>query len=361
MSTGKLARQISRQIDKELKKEKEARDKDPSIKLLCLGAAESGKSTIIKQLHLLQGTGFPQERKPIWAAVIWYYIVKHGKELAAFLEKTVPPKDKLMESVELILSLPDIVEPRSPLEINNDDIKNQVPVAIDVTVVEAISAMWQHQKPLDKIRFANHSSATYFLDNLHRISPGYIPTEEDILLARSPTKQVQSYKFVIDSVAYRVFDVGGSRSQRHHWASYFDDALSIIFVADISAYSRTLEEDPAVNRLVDSLELFDSIINHPLFVKMDIILFLNKVDLLETELQRIPISTFVPAYDGPNEVKPVTRMLKSMYNRLNKSKPEDRSIFIHMTHATDTKAMKVIWAATTLIIVRMNVKSSGYV
>jgi guanine nucleotide-binding protein alpha-1 subunit len=41
-------------------------------------------------------------------------------------------------------------------------------------------------------------------------------------------------------VNWRIYDVGGSRGQRHMWAPYFDDINAIIFVAPVSAFDQVL-------------------------------------------------------------------------------------------------------------------------
>jgi guanine nucleotide-binding protein alpha-1 subunit len=83
-----------------------------------------------------------------------------------------------------------------------------------------------------------------------------------------------------------------SRTQRHTWAPFFDDANAIIYVAPISAYDQVhspeysqaikliyeqyLEEDPQVNRIEDSVQLFNQICSNRLLVKVHLVLFLSE-------------------------------------------------------------------------------------
>ena len=39
-------------------------------------------------------------------------------------------------------------------------------------------------------------------------------------------------------IAWHLYDVGGSRGQRHTWVPYFDDANAIIFLAPVSAFDQ---------------------------------------------------------------------------------------------------------------------------
>ena len=56
-----------------------------------------------------------------------------------------------------------------------------------------------------------------------------------------------------------MFDVGGQRDERRKWIQCFNDVTAIIFVTASSGYNLTLREDPTMNRLRESLDLFGSI------------------------------------------------------------------------------------------------------
>lgn len=64
----------------------------------------------------------------------------------------------------------------------------------------------------------------------------------------------------------------------------FTTVNAIIFLAPISAFDQTLAEDPRVNRLEDSMLLWRSVVSNKLLANVNIILFLNKCDLLKAKL-----------------------------------------------------------------------------
>lgn len=87
------------------------------------------------------------------------------------------------------------------------------------------------------------------MDDARRLcEKNYKPTDQDILRARVMTTTITENKFPIQNKTFRVFDVGGQRSERKKWAPYFDDCNAIIFVAAISAYDQTCFEDNSTNR-----------------------------------------------------------------------------------------------------------------
>jgi len=97
---------------------------------------------------------------------------------------------------------------------------------------------------------------------------------------------------------YKMFDVGGQRSERKKWIHCFDSVTAVIFLAAISEYDQVLIEDETMNRLKEALTLFESICNSPYFLKTAVILFLNKKDLFEKKLSISPLSTFFEDYEG---------------------------------------------------------------
>jgi guanine nucleotide-binding protein subunit alpha len=107
----------------------------------------------------------------------------------------------------------------------------------------------------------------------------------------------------ISKVPIHMFDVSGLKHHRKKWLSYFDIVHTILFVVSLSSYDQTMIEDPTVNRMVDSLVLFEDICNNELLAKLDIILFLNKVDLFKKKVKVIPVKKFFPEYSGELELK----------------------------------------------------------
>ena len=54
----------------------------------------------------------------------------------------------------------------------------------------------------------------------------------------------------------------------------------------------------SVNRMKESLALFEAIVSYPWFRKSSIILFLNKKDLLEEKIMMSDLSGYFPEYTG---------------------------------------------------------------
>lgn len=80
-------------------------------------------------------------------------------------------------------------------------------------------------------------------------------------------------------------------------------------MAPVSVFDQRLEEDHSVNRLEDSIILWSSICASKLLAKTQLILFLNKCDLLRRKLKRgVKVNQFLPSFgDRPNEVNSVVK------------------------------------------------------
>ena len=106
-----------------------------------------------------------------------------------------------------------------------------------------------------------------------------------------------------------LYDVGGSRTQRAAWFPYFDDCDAIIFLAPISCFDERLAEDRKVNRLEDSYMLWRLVCASKLLQNTQMILFLNKYDLLDQKLRRgVRVKDHVRSYgDRPNDVETVSK------------------------------------------------------
>ncbi|KAG8807129.1 hypothetical protein FRC19_006843, partial [Serendipita sp. 401] len=143
------------------------------------------------------------------------------------------------------------------------------------------------QDYLAKKKYKLEHSPGFFLGDVDRIvSRGYVPTDDDILRARLKTIGVTEHQIRVNGIGsmskdWLMYDVGGTRTQRSAWVPYFDSADAIIFIANLAAFDQTLAEDPAMNRLEDSLRMFRSLVSSPILKNVNIVLFLNKIDLLE--------------------------------------------------------------------------------
>lgn len=148
-----------------------------------------------------------------------------------------------------------------------------------------------------------HSAGTdlvsSYFDSIDRIAAhDYLPNDQDVLRSRVKTTGITETTFIIQELTYRMFDVGGQRSERKKWIHCFENVTTILFLVAISEYDQLLFEDETVNRMQEALTLFDSICNSRWFIKTSIILFLNKIDRFKEKLPVSPMQNYFPDYEG---------------------------------------------------------------
>ncbi|KAI0073919.1 G-protein alpha subunit [Panus rudis PR-1116 ss-1] len=231
-----------------------------------------------------------------------------------------------------------------------------------------IVALWEDpivQGVLKKRGVRLQDMPGFFLNDAARIATlNYEPTDDDIVRARLRTLGVEEHRFTMENGAYPgsewyIYDVGGSRYMRPHWIPYFDDVQAIIFLAPL-AFNLMLEEDPKVNRLEDSISLWREICKNPLLAKTTLILFLNKMDILQATLAAgIRVQKYVPSYgDQPNDVQHVVKYFRDKFRGYHKRlSPSNRPFYWHETSVVDTKATSVILIGVREGILRAHLQS----
>lgn len=169
-----------------------------------------------------------------------------------------------------------------------------------------------------------------------------------------------------------VYDVGGARTQRAAWVPYFDAVDAIIFIVSLSSFDQSLSEDPSINRMEDSLRSFRDLVGSKILKNVNIILFLNKIDLLESKLASgVQLGQYFKRYgDRPNTTEAVAKCewVRFIVKTITDTLPQDfRSKFtaiydkytpphakrvfnIHTTSLTDPQSTKMILEAGTLLI-----------
>ena len=185
--------------------------------------------------------------------------------------------------------------------------------------------------------------SSYF-DNIARIAaPDYMPNDQDVLRSRVKTTGITETTFIIGDLTYRMFDVGGQRSERKKWIHCFENVTTILFLVAISEYDQLLFEDETVNRMQEALTLFDSICNSRWFIKTSIILFLNKIDRFKEKLPVSPMKNYFPDYEGGEDYAAACDYILNRFVSLNQH--ETKQIYTHFTCATDTTQIRFVMAA----------------
>lgn len=324
-----------------------------SVKCVLLGAGECGKSTILKQMKILHLNGYNHNEKINYKYLIW----KNTIEAMQILIKQC--KHYNMNICDNNLYNNKLYAKLQNINLNDINTDNK-----DINIFELgkyIYMLWL-DKTIQKI-YDRHSeyyipdSSKYFLDKSNiTFTIDYIPDNDDILHTRIATTGIIETNFSIDNTYYKLYDVGGQRGERRKWIHCFDDVTSVMFIASLSEYDQTLVEDRTRNRLNESLDLFEGIVNLPWFIHTPIILFLNKNDIFMNKIKNIDLGIYHSEYVGGCNYQSALNYIQNQYFIRNKNK--NKIIYCHVTDATNTNNIEFVWKATKHIILEQMVANN---
>jgi hypothetical protein len=239
--------------------------------------------------------------------------------------------------------------------------------AVDQKNVHHFKALWADkgiQKTYEnRAKYQLNDSAAYFFEKLEVVStPGYVPTEQDVLRSRVRTLGIVENSFEIDGNKFKMFDVGGQRNERKKWIHCFENVTAVLFVGVLSEYDQVLYEDAQVNRMVETLVLFEEICNSPWFKETAMILFLNKRDMFEEKITRVPLTVcqaVFGTYTGAQTYDAGIEAIQEAFEAKNHNK--EKGIYCHVTCATDTNNVAAVFHAVKDIIIRRALGDAGLV
>ncbi|KAF8651605.1 hypothetical protein AX16_004672 [Volvariella volvacea WC 439] len=370
------AKMVSETIDRALDDERTALKNNKAAKILLLGQAESGKSTILKNIQLHFAPRAFLDESANWKPIIFINLIRSVNFVIELLEGKDPAREAqergpnlLKDNNELAILCTRLVPLRAVEEHLTTKIAGTKGIlttaeedkiwkfyynprkAPEITLrpgfgwkssvfrkqtgekivtcdpedwqvlnscTEDIASLWEHalvQQALKSYKIELKDQPGFFLNDVRRLTDeDYAPSSEDILKARVQTIGPEEHCIKIEntshgSTEWRIYDVGGSKFQRPIWAQFFDTVNVIIFLAPISAFNQTLTEDDGMNRLTDSIQLWQDLCSNKLLSNIELIIFLNKLDVLDSKLKAgVRFADYVVSYaPRPNETKPVAK------------------------------------------------------
>ena len=213
------ATEKSKKIDEELQRENEI--EKHAVKLLLLGAGESGKSTIVKQMRIIHQSGYTQQDCKHYQPVVY---------------------SNTIQSLNAIISAMGKLQIHFDDPARHDDVKlfsEMTKISHDVAITpdlgRLMELLWKDagvQHCFSRSReYQLNDSAAYYLNDLPRLShPDYIPSEQDVLQTRVRTTGIVQTQFTYKKLLFKMFDVGGQRSERKKWIHCFEGTFLTVFL-----------------------------------------------------------------------------------------------------------------------------------
>lgn len=335
----------SKEIDAQNAKDLEADAK--VCKLLLLGAGESGKSTLFKQIMTIYGDQMTDKQREQYISLIHQLVITSAKTLvsqAELLGNALLPNNQKSQTVVLGLA---------------DDSTH-----LDSECADHIAKIWADpgvkKTYAVKSTFQLVDTADYFLDKVKVITEeGYVPSYADVLRCRVRTTGIVENRFEISNHKFLLVDVGGQRNERKKWIHCFEGVTAVIFVASLSEFDQFLFEDNKTSRVVESLNLFAEVLGMKWFANCPIIFFLNKKDIFEEKLKNVPLKNFLPDYTGDNSFDSGVEFIQNKFLEKAQDPKRRQMIYPHVTCATDTDNIHTVFEDVKEILIQKALAHSG--
>jgi len=322
----------SKEIDSAIKSTRQYQHNN--VKMLLLGPGESGKSTVFKQMKIIQdkGGGFSHEECIAFRQVVHANCISQMKVLIT----TVMNFQMGFATKEACDAAERLLQLYQQGTIMSEEIARIIGLLWRDNAIQTVYEMRGKKYQLN-------DTADYFFTHVERISKeDYIPTQEDILRARVRSTGIEEAQFCFESLTLTVVDVGGQRAERRKWIHCFNNVHVVLFCAAISAYDQTLREDSSQNRVKEAILLFDEVANSTHFASKAIILFLNKTDLFEEKYPKVPLTVCFPDYQGTT-IDDGQKFIEERF--LEKVQNPKKTIFVHYTCALNTQNIRFVITA----------------
>ncbi|KAG8747642.1 hypothetical protein FRC10_000185 [Ceratobasidium sp. 414] len=384
------AKDRSDQIDEQIKREREALQQAQPFqrRLLLLGQAESGKTTTLKQFQLMQSASAFSAQLNSYRALIYLNVLNTVRRILDAVALPDDPETALSDSsssssyssnrqypphlTTLALRLRPLLHIHSLLErqLKGPAESSGLPAppqshasrwlrrtGSGVSSSDERNELTVHAWTSWSDRFAAGarpgSTESITMDWNARDDPGRIFAAcaedllalwEDVTVQEALTRQRLSIRESPGLLSASKNTISGS-SGVQTLASSGESVKSILSycmrayvmslaTAPISPFDQTLAEDPRMNRVKDSLLLWQDICRNKVLEKVPIVLFLNKCDLLKAKLAAgVQFRKYMTSYKGPNEKEPVAEFLRLKFDEVYRAScsPKKRTLYIHQT------------------------------
>jgi guanine nucleotide-binding protein G(i) subunit alpha len=181
-----------------------------------------------------------------------------------------------------------------------------------------------------------------------------VSKDADIPRLRKPTSGIYEARLQPRwGLSLRLFDIVGQPSWIKKRIHSFEAVTSIIFVVNLAAYDKVLSGKPSQNTMMESLMLFDSVVNSPWLRRASIILFLNNVSHFKQKVADSPLSDYFPDYSGDNDVNNAANYILSIFTKANRS---NLTLYSHFTESGDAANLGHVYDSVRDTCMQNNLK-----
>lgn len=248
-------------------------------KLLILGGGGSGKTTLRKQVSNLYSEGFKDPLVRLGCKETIYHNLIEGvkQTLIGVRALDLEVDSECAQAIQLLSELEEDFDFTGP---RLDSVVSALRLTHSHAAVQLV--LGEHRS-----QFQIQECVVVYWKQFAQNYPewggaeAWIPSTDDCIRSRIRSSGIVEVEFTHEHQTFKLFDAGGQRAERRKWLHAFDGVTALIFMVSLTEYDEVLFEDTNRNRLEESLEVWDGLVNTSHFADVPVLLFLNKLDLFE--------------------------------------------------------------------------------
>jgi len=312
----------------------------PDVDMILLGAPSVGKSTIFRQMKLLFRNGLTTKERTRLTFELRQNLLlsilkldEIGLTMGFFIEDE--EVEEAITRLKMAVTDYDYDERDDENAVENQGLQNESVVdpnaerlqelefpSEDVMQVfkdPTIQKVYQHvisgTFELDQSDSAGREivqeALPYVLRNIERIiDPEMIPSDDDCLHLRRMTTGVEKITYSVtlkntgkysSSLLCMCTDIGGQAQEQTKWEVHSKTADLIVFVASLADFDRILPDGS--NSFTMQLQLLNQVICAPCFYHCNVIVLLNKQDILIEKLKTKNLADYIEDFGGSTKVE----------------------------------------------------------
>jgi len=311
-----------------------------TLRVLILGNAGSGKSTFAKQMKLIHG-GFTKAEMDQYRTILRQNLLQGLQEVIKTSEKNDQP-----------------ISPANRKKARFFTEHDSFTVTWNAPLIEKAKTIWNEPAIVSIWERASSIPLTvthldYLMEHIEQItSKDFIPSNDEILLARQRTTGAFTTTFIRDQYTWNMVDVGGQRPERTKWEMIMkeDELSAVIFIVALDEYN-VLSVDDGASKLEVSIGLFKEVVEGVKETNGTVVLFLNKMDVFIKKLKDDGLfqefCRAFPDYQGDANAEKCAEFIYRRFLDECGEEAEEMEIHYHCTCALDTEAMGSVFNAVT--------------
>jgi guanine nucleotide-binding protein subunit alpha len=311
----------SEAIDRRLAEEATSLHRE--TKLVLMGAPNSGKELIMRQMKVLYAEGYPREERMGYRHAVRSTVRLLIHAIIDLIKDTgINLPNDLNHDFAILL-----------YEVETVDLKKISPEA-----VQAVRNLWGAPSFSTlfvrnfEIDFPQYSS--YFAHEIQRMSEDdYVPSEADIIRLNHSMGGIKELRFTWDELDVHFFNISGYIPDqfRKRWFHQLENASALIYTVDVATYDRPYFGQSTESQLLDDIATFESWANSPKFSGSSIILLLNNFTRFREKLVHSPLTTFFPEYyPGPDPETSARQYILKRFKDVNRNRLSIYSFWVDL-------------------------------